>query len=220
MCKEEKIILYDSDEACQSANIVLRDGRSIPVWVVTTNHGAQVYMDERLARYAGCTHQVCPETGEVFKKHYINGPTVRARLHHERWLALPETESGPDGCTKMFWGCQFVDDVDELVKRVIESLVSPEDFFALTDLNWAEPKTYPLIDESVLTDDVPEDCGQCIPDAILEKLKALNKAIEDNGTEWYESHHSRPTDAQLAAFEQAIAKAIAEWKSESGRVDR
>jgi len=82
--KEEKIILYDSPEAARL--LTPEDLIKTPVWVSRPGNGNQVITtDEHIARYAGCTHQTCTETGEVFPKSYGHGPTVRARRERERY---------------------------------------------------------------------------------------------------------------------------------------
>lgn len=65
--KEETIILYDSPEAARL--LTPEDLVKTPVWVSRPGNGKQVITtDEHIARYAGCAHQTCTETGEIFPK--------------------------------------------------------------------------------------------------------------------------------------------------------
>lgn len=81
MKNEEKIIMYDSDEAAQF--------KTVTGWV--SSDGRFFGKDENLARYAGSTHSKC-ECGNIKTKGWTLCETCRSRQSRERYLSLPYEE--------------------------------------------------------------------------------------------------------------------------------
>ena len=203
----EKIILYDSPEACVSGTITWADGTTTQIWRSSKGNRQFIHTDERTARWSGCTHKRCPITGEIFEKSRSHGPTEWARISRERYQNMAQRGIG----CELFWGDKFYSDPGELIDDISEN--HGDEFTMLTDVVWAEARTLNHIDESDLTNDTHPDVTD-VSDTVLAALKALNDAIEDDGPQWYEASQARPTDQQLSEWTAEIVRSIGHLASD------
>jgi len=186
--KKEKIILYDSPEAARL--LTPEDLIKTPVWVSNPAFWPQVITpNESTARRAGCTHKICPETGEVFVKGYSHGPTVRARRERERYNNLRQVEVTGDTVLSFFDGEEVYDGEDELFEALVEqdadcigmvTVGVPVKFRALTTEYWA--------------DDLPD--GDDIDGQALDLIHQLNAELGKR-IACYALDKARPTDEFL-----------------------
>ncbi len=189
----KQVILYDSDEACVKGIARFEDGSEIPIF--KAGKFPVIYTeDEHLARYHGSTHRRCPETGEIFEKSWTHGPTVRARRQRERYFALKQVE----GDFPIFWGEEWIYDLDELLEYAVNN---PE--VELDDVRFARPCNFRTVDQEDITGEAPEECDR-LDDVVAAKLKELNEAIEEAGTQYWEASNTRPTDKQMAEWKAMI----------------
>ena len=163
----EKIIMRESPEAAQL--------KTVTGWVSRT--GQFFGDDERTARYAGCTHEVCGGCGAVIARGWCN--TCREKRDLESWLAAERTEW--DGTTPLYSDAYdkyfFDEDVEEFAD---DEGVSVDDL----RLYICEPRYGRSIDEDYFCDELAED-GE-VPDVILHAMKKLNEAIKEAGPlSWY-----------------------------------
>lgn len=204
--KEEKIILYDSPEAARL--LTPEDLVKTPVWVARDpyNFRDDIYTtNEHRARYAGCTHRTCPETGEIFEKGYSNGPTVRARRERERYEALRQVEVTPDTMFSFYDGEKIYDDEDELFEALVNresegigmvTVAMPVEFRELTTEYW--------------DDEIPEDCYLDSP-KIDNLIRQLNLAIAAENPAYYALCEARPTDEFLDGLKTRFQEYRKEW---------
>lgn len=166
MKKEEKIILFDSDEAVKFVE-------NISGWV--DNKGYFYGKDENLARYSSCTHKKCV-CGELMKKNYTMCDKCSKKRTIEKYNNLKAVEwdgNSPiysDTTSDYFWN------EDELL-----DYCSYEEIKNIEDLRLLSTKPIKLRGNIDLYDlyshDLPED--YVWPNEILETLKKLNMLIDN-----------------------------------------
>jgi len=186
--KEEKIILYDSPEAARL--LTPEDLIETPLWIGGRGIHAIITPNESTARYAGCTHKTCPETGEVFEKGYSHGPTVRARREWERYNNLRQVEVTEDTVFSFYDGGEVYDGEDEL----FEALVYRE-AESIGMVTVGVPIDFRELDEDYWEDDLPEDYE--FSPKVYDLIRQLNAAIAEEGTAYYRLDKARPTDEFL-----------------------
>lgn len=156
---KELVILNTDPEAAREMTVT--------GWV--SRDGMFYGKDERIARWAGCTHIVC-ECGKPTPKSYTKCDECRAKAERARWLALPvvELSDGPF-CVyqddRYFWSLQDVYD------HCYDQEIRPSDLMLVT----CEPQYAREVDPDYWCDDTPEDGD--LPADIEEALDALNKVI-------------------------------------------
>ena len=174
--KTETMVLFDSPEAATLQTVtgwVSRDGRF---------YGN----DERIARYAGCTHRKCESCDNVVDKGHIYCDVCTTKRTAEKYAALPTKEwSGEPLCTydddRYFFDWESVEDYCE------DHDTKPEDLM-LVICDPVKPKHF---DSDLFTDYLAED-GE-VPDGILAALDVLNTAIDNAPPfSWYPGE-VRPT---------------------------
>lgn len=160
----DEMILSTSDEAASY--------KTVSGWVSRDGH---FYGDnERIARYAGCTHRPCEDCGEPANKHYIVCSSCRQKHQRGRYEALPVEEwDGEPLC--LYDGDEFFFDLDDIINFCEEHDLKPADLM-LTD---TRPEGLRRVDEDYWYDDLPE--GVEVPDEVYDALEVLNKAITDVG---------------------------------------
>lgn len=154
------MILSTSDEA---ASI-----KTVTGWVSRDGH---FYGEnERVARYAGCTHRPCEDCGEPANKHFIVCSTCRAKRQRAKYDALPKEEWNGDPIC-LYDGDKFFFDLDDIICYCEDHDVRPQDLM-LTD---TRPDGLRRVDDDYWCDDLPE--GVEVPDTVYDALEVLNKAI-------------------------------------------
>lgn len=159
------IVLYNSDEAARKVTVTgwaSKDGR---FWG----------NDEHMARWDGCTHKLC-ECGEICDKSYTKCDKCIAKQRHEIFLKTPFKEWDGKTPVVLFDNDTYFFSEDDIEYYCDDNELKPEDLRLLI----CEPLCLSQIDYDYWNDDLPED-GE-LPPKVEEALKALNKAIEEEGT--------------------------------------
>jgi hypothetical protein len=170
---EEKIVMYDSDEAAQFKT-------NISGWVSRDGHFFGT--NERTARYSGCTHRKCETCGKLITKSYIICNDCYIISKKKQYDSLPKEVWNEEGgvyseaCDKYFWSWEEVDDYceDEEIKESDLRLVI------------CEPQYPRQIDDDYFCDELSED-GE-LPDKIVKAMEAFNKVLKESlPLSWYPS---------------------------------
>ena len=171
---EEKIILFDSDEAATR--------RKVDGWV--SSKGLFYGNSESAARYDGCTHRACEDCGKPAKKMYLSCPECREKkaviLHKKRkWQTW-------DGKTPLYSDehYKYFFDADELADFMEENNCTVESLRLLI----CEPKHLTQVETDIWEDLLPEDIDfeDVVSKEVLEALDNLNNAIADSShVSWF-----------------------------------
>ena len=199
---DQKIILFDSPEAVESAVVNWPDGTTTTIYKYMLGTQVNYTPDEALARWAGCTHRQCPETGEVFEKNHSHGPTVRERIRAERYASLTQSETAPDGSTRLFYERElFYDDVQEL----LNAFGGPG---PIGEILWAESVYAEDFDVYEHYGDISFGIDHTVEPSVevVACANKLNRLMQADGPICYTESNTRPTDAQLAEWNQLIAE--------------
>lgn len=203
----KEIILYDSDQACTKGKATFEDGTEVTMFKAVQGNQAIYTPDEHVARWHGCTHKVCPETGEVFEKGWVYGPTVRARRELERYQNATQADRG----FPIFVGHTLFMDVDEM----LEHFCDQEEFDGLSDVWFAGKVPLSTVDIEDIMSEVDTEYYDPSP-RLLEAIASLNNIIEAEDTCYYTATNERPTDEQLAEWTEFILEERA--KSREGTI--
>lgn len=159
---DETIVMRDSPEAAQL--------KTVTGWF--SRQGQFFGDDERTARWAGCTHEVCAGCGQVIERGWCKRCRQSADL--EKWTTAPREEW--DGVTPL-----YSDALDEYLFDKSPEELAEDERCTLDDLRLyiCVPVYGRPIESDYFEDELPED-GE-LPDSILEAMDALNKAIREAG---------------------------------------
>lgn len=195
-----KIIRYDSPEACSKGIAKFEDGTEIVIYKARRGREAYIGEDEHLARYVGSTHKVCPETGEVFEKTWIDGPTVRARKARARYLSCKQAH----GEFPVFVDDNFFADLDDLIEYYFDQ----DEYDGIHgEVLFGEALKLNPIELSYIYSDAPLDCDIDPSTELQHALNHLNETILAEDTGFYVASSVRPTDEQLSEWDSLIEKA-------------
>lgn len=162
---DEKIIMYESDEAAVYEERVLKGW-----WSVDGNTRRFFGEDERTARYNGCTHRLC-ECGEAIPKEYIRCPACSDEAAAKRWAELPLVEWDGETPICIHRSDQYFWDEDSFFDWCIENDREPESVrLVLCTPNYARQ-----IDEDYWCDDMAED-GE-LPTYLGKALATFNDVL-------------------------------------------
>jgi hypothetical protein len=161
--KEEKIVMYESDEV---ASI-----RTVTGWV--DRHGRFWGKDENMARYAGSTHRLC-DCGEVMRKGWTKCDECRAKGRDERYNQLPFKEW--DGKTPLaLWDDDtFFFDVDDIECYLEDNEVEASDLRLV--ICW--PNYPDEINIEQWSELLPEDGDGYFPKEFETKIKEFNEFLK------------------------------------------
>ncbi len=157
-----KIIMRDSPEAAQL--------KTVTGWV--SRHGQFFGDDERTARWAGCTHEVCSGCSAVIDRGWCR--SCREKSDLEKWLKAVREEW--DGTTPLYSEAYdkyfFDEDAEEF---------ADDEEVTLDDLRLyiCVPQYGRSIEDEYFCAELPED-GE-VPDGIGEAMDKLNEAIQAAG---------------------------------------
>jgi len=164
---EEKIVMYDSDEAATA--------KTTTVWI---SKGGRYFLNEDSARYDGSTHSFC-ECGALAKRPYKKCEQCRAKDAEEKFLKLPfkewdyETPVYSDRFDKYFF------DEEDIIDFIAESLEDAEEDeksdYKNLQLLLCRPNNYQELDSGYWEDILPED-GE-IHDELQKAINALNEVV-------------------------------------------
>lgn len=158
----ETIVMRDSAEAAQL--------KTITGWV--SRQGQFFGDDERTARWAGCTHEICSGCGKTIERGRCND--CREKKDVEKWTKAERKDW--DGVMPLYSDAYdkyfFNDDAEEF---------ADDEGVSLDDLRLyiCDPVFGRSIDTDYFQDELAED-GE-VPDAILEAMEKLNEAIKAAG---------------------------------------
>lgn len=161
--KTKKVIMFDSPEAAQL--------RTVTGWV--SSDGRFYGDDERIARYAGCTHRKCERCEAVIPKSQIICDSCRRKDMDAKYDALESKEW--DGVTPL---ALFDDDTYFWEWSDVEEYAEDHDC-EVSDLRLVicyPVKPRPLSADEMFCDELAED-GES-PDDVKDAVEALNQAIE------------------------------------------
>ena len=194
---EEKIVMYDSDEAATFVT-------GIKGW--RSRDGFFWGKDEHMARYSGSTHKRCDECGKVYSKH-----SWCDFCHHkketERYYALPmiEWDETTPICEwhsdRYFWDKEsLLEWMYDMLEDAKEHNCEPE-----VQLVLCEPHYLHLLDGSEWSDDLPEDGD--LSDEVGAAIDALNVILKAEGPScWYPGKQRIDVDALWAELKADLAK--------------
>jgi hypothetical protein len=194
---EEKIVLYDSDEAATYKT-------GIVGWVAST--GQYWAKDEHMARWSGCTHMKC-ECGKIFPKGRLHCDSCQAKLDTEKYYALPliDWDETTPVCEwhddRYFWDKESVlEYMYDLLEDAKKHNCEPE-----FQLVICEPQYLHRLDSDNWVDDLAED-GE-LPDAVMEAIDVFNEILKNQGPScWYAGKHRIDVDALWKELKEDLAK--------------
>ena len=181
--KPELIVMFDSDEAAKQITVtgwVSRDGRF---------YGD----DERLARYAGCTHRKCEECDNTVTRDRIICDSCVTKKRDAKFAALEPKEWDGETPLCTYWGDNYFFDW-ESVEEFCEDHETTVDALQLVICRPVKPH---LLDANDLFTDYLPDDGDC-PDEVAEVVEALNEAIKKAAPfSWYPSEYRATFKAEV-----------------------
>lgn len=158
----EKVVMFDSDD---SAQIYTSTG-----W--TSRHGRYFGLDEKTARYDGCTHLKC-SCGEVIPRNQIFCETCREKKADEKWLAMPKEDWDYESPINLYGTDTYFSDADELIDFCDENAIQPKDL-KLVHCKAVYAKQIDPNDH--YSDSLAEDGD--VPQVIKEAFDVLNSVIK------------------------------------------
>jgi len=165
--KEEKEIMYESDEAATFKT-------DISGWISST--GRFWGKDERAARYDGSTHHI-GECGHKTERPYTRCSSCRDQMDIERYKSLPEIPW--DGTTPLcLWNDdKYFFDEDDISQYCEDNEIESIDL----QLCLCNPNHYTEVDvDAIAPEDVAtEDYDGDLPKVIQDALDALNNVIKE-----------------------------------------
>lgn len=158
---DKEMILNSSEEA---ASI-----QTVTGWV--DRHGRFWGDDERMARWAGCTHIKCGQCGKPVEKSWLNCPDCREATQDVLWYSFKQKPW--DGTTPVCIhdGDQYFFDDGEFYDWCVDEGVNPSD----VKLVHCDPHFAKQVEEDNWCDDLPED-GE-LPSEIQAALDEFNAKI-------------------------------------------
>lgn len=159
---KNKIIMFDSDEAAQK--------KTVTEWV--SSNGLLCGNNERLARFAGCTHIRCV-CGMITEKQYTKCESCRDKNKLERYRAMPSREWDGTGFLYSEASYRFFYDIDEILDYCEEEGIPSESLRLVI----CEP-VYNL--SEIYSDLFPEDSGGGLPEYLVKAENELNQIIRES----------------------------------------
>ncbi len=181
---ESKVILDSSDEAAKFVT-------GISGWV--SSDGRFYGDDERLARWAGCTHKKCPNCDGIYERSSWCKP-CQEKKNIDKFNSLEKKQWDGDTPLALNDGDEYFFSAEDLHDFIDEHQLNLADL----QLVLCKPVEMSLIDESQLLDDLHEDAE--LTDEVAEALKVLNSAIQKHPTSCWEhdKYAAIVTDSQVA----------------------
>lgn len=161
--------------------VVLFVDAATPVQVIAwrTKQGG-LYLDERTARYVGCTHRPCEGCGELTPKGFTYCKACSDACTRKRYAALPKKpwDEGTPVCE--FDGDNYYfsrDEVEEHLEWISDELGSPTVAdLMLVHCKPSKPREFDVLD--FLCDWLPEDWDRNdLPQELLDAEEALNAEL-------------------------------------------
>ena len=180
MSKDEKIVMFDSPDAATYRT-------DIKGWVSRTG---QFYGDgpgaERGARWAGCTHEVCP-CGNTHDKSRIICDSCYAKKQTEKYYSLPVVDWDETTPVCEFQNDKFFFDVESLLDEMYWQLEEAKKRQEEPEMQivLCEPHYLHLLDGDEWSDDIPDE-GDGLSEEVGAAIDALNAVLKTQGPScWY-----------------------------------
>lgn len=162
--KEEKIIMYDSDEAARPVKAT-----------VFVSYNGYTFLDEQSARYHGCTHVKCRDCNATIPKGRTICDECDEKLETAKWLKREEKEWNGDTIIYSESHDEYFEDADALKDYLDDQDEKPS--LESLRLVICAPEMYKTIDPfDHYADELPEEAELC--DEICEAFKELNEKIK------------------------------------------
>lgn len=165
--EKEEVVLSTSDEAAKFVT-------GISGWV--SRHGRFWGKDEKMARYDGCTHNVC-DCGNLIEKGYTYCEACRQKDRDDIFNHFEKVEWDGETPICIFDDDQFFFDYDGLNEWCEEHECKPQDL----QLVLCKPIYASRIDDDMYCDDLPEDTMlEDVSSELASRIKELNDWIEES----------------------------------------
>lgn len=158
MRKEEKIIMFESNEAAQYRT-------NIEGWV--SSDGRFYGKDERTARYSGSTHHKC-ECGGIAERTYIRCEDCRKKFSDDLYEKMPYKEWDGKEPICLYDGDEFFFDEESLIDYLYDNELNGDD----VQLVLCQPVNYQPIDGETIAGDSHEDWEPS--DELAKKINEFN----------------------------------------------
>ncbi|WP_186183855.1 hypothetical protein [Burkholderia gladioli] len=133
--------------------------------------------DERMARYASCTHVACKQCGKPVLKPWTACDDCRIKNDIAIWHAMPKVEW--DGNTMLYSDAcdRYFQDYDEIVDH-LRDMRADDPGAVIEDLRLVVcvPNMARRLNNDFFSDELPEDVDEP-PKAIQEAMAAFNEAM-------------------------------------------
>jgi hypothetical protein len=166
-----EIILFDSNDAAHFQT-------GLSGWV--SRHGHYWGIDERAARYDGCTHTRCEDCGEPVDRGRLICTQCHEKRQIKRYDAMPKEEWNGEGMLYSDAADRYFQDWYD-----VECFLEDEGGTANSlRLIICEPEYLPPIQDDYGCDVLAEDVE--LPDEVIEAIDKFNKIIKNAGAvSWY-----------------------------------
>lgn len=164
---ENKIIIFDSDEAAQK--------KTVTGWV--SGNGFFYGDDERSARFMGCTHIRC-KCGMITEKQYTACEFCRNKNKLERYRSMPFKEWNGTDFLYSEMADKFFFDSEEILDYCEEEGM-PSKSLRLIICEPVYPKEINL--SEIYSDLLPEDSEGELPEYLVAAENELNQIIREKG---------------------------------------
>jgi hypothetical protein len=164
MKKEEKVIMYDSEDAAKFVE-------NIKGWVDI--NGRFWGKDEHMARYSSHTHTKC-ECGEIVKRGWTKCNKCRSISEIENYNKLPFIKWDGEHCVYSDMADRYFRDEDEIEDYCCDEDIDPKELRLLI----CEANKFSCIDSEYWSDILPEEGDGELPKKLQDAIDALNNVIK------------------------------------------
>jgi hypothetical protein len=168
MRQDEKIIMYDSNEAAKPHRLE-KDG-----WVTPDGHW---YENEDTARYHGCTHKRC-DCGSIMRKGWLKCDNCISKKEKESYEKLEFKEWDGKTPVAIYQDDHYFFDEDQIFDYCEEYEIKSTDL----QLVICKPNYLSHFDGSMWEDELGED--QEFPEELLRLIGEINDFNEKNMINW------------------------------------
>ena len=135
-----------------------------------------VYLQEDVARYAGCTHVACRKCSAPVEKNWLDCEPCRDAADRERYLAMPRKAF--DGTCLLYSQArnQYFQDLTQANESLQEGHTLDDLRLVLCEPNHGQP-----LSSDYFVDELPGDDEGDLPDSLYEAIDAFNEAVKQAG---------------------------------------
>jgi len=197
---DEKIVMYDSNEAATKVSVVgwkSRLGHFYPGDSASSEHGA---------RWSGCTHMTCA-CGRVHDKGRTICRACEAKIDCDKYYALPVVEWDETTPVCDYKSDNYFWDREEVLEHLFDVLEDAQKngYEPESRLVLCVPHYLRQIDYDIWSDDLHEDGD--VPDAVNYALDALNAVLKAQGPScWVPGKQRIDVDALWKELKEDLEK--------------